>query len=129
MLDFIGATWVRFCEKHNMMPFNVGKRVGSFFKLNDDRVKLFQDIQRRGYESTICLQKLPGNPFADVDFFQLKGQLWKPKKNKKRPLKSGALGFVKRKAKTYDFQKSLEDEQKLIEQECKEFNNMRKRVR
>ena len=49
MLKFLGETWERFRTEHIEMPFQFGIRIGSFFKLNDNRKKYFQYINWRGY--------------------------------------------------------------------------------
>ena len=43
----------------------------------------------------------------------------------KRKLRGGALGFAKRKKKTYEVQKSLEDNQRSLEEECDDINKRR----
>ena len=111
MLVNIGETWTWFCSTNPKMAYNVRRRVGSFFELNDNRLKQFQHINWRGYENIHSnLKKNPKNPFDVVDFFKFKKSLLKfekAKKSKKHKLAGAALGFEKRKEKTRKIQNQL----------------------
>ena len=128
MLKFLGETWEWFRTERKEMPFNVGRRIGSFFKLNDNRKKQFQYINWRGYETITLEGEVPKNPFEEVEFFEFKKELRQSCK-KKRKLSAGEKGFAKRKKRTHQVQKKLQAKGELEEvNRCEALNPKEERV-
>ena len=93
--------------EHKEMPFRVGRRIVSFFKLNDNWKKQFQYIKWRGYETITPEGVIPKNTFREVNFFECKKELRQSRK-KKRKLDAGDKGFANRKKRTHQVQKNLQ---------------------